>query len=391
MAGREYYQVLGVSRTASPEEIKQAYHRLAVKYHPDKNPDDASAEERFKEVSEAYAVLGDPEKRGAYDRFGRDGVQGGYGGGAGAGMGFDPMEIFREFMRGQGGGLGGLGDIFESFMGGGFEGRRGGEGYERRGEDLRIALTLSLEEINRGITRRVRLQRLTRCEECGGSGLRRGGHPTRCSQCDGTGEVRVVRRSMWGQVIQSMVCSRCKGQGVIIEDPCPRCGGEGRAETQEEIELKIPPGVGDGTRLAKRGAANVGRRGGPPGDLVVEIREKPHEIFERRGADLVMVLPVSFTQAALGAKISVPTLEGPVEIKVPAGIQSGKVLRLRGRGIMGGDGRGDLYVRVQVWTPPRLSAQDRALLEELRGSAAMRPPKPGRGLFGKFKDALFGG
>ncbi|MBD3237939.1 MAG: molecular chaperone DnaJ [Candidatus Eisenbacteria bacterium] len=391
MAEKDYYDVLGVERGASADEIKKAYHSLAVKYHPDKNPGDQEAEDRFKEVSEAYAVLSDPEKRGAYDRFGRDGVQGGYSGGAAGGMGFDPMEIFREFMRGQGGGFGGLGDIFGTFMGGGFEGRRGAEGVERHGEDLRLALSLSLEEINRGITKRVRIRRRVRCSACSGSGVRPGGRKVRCSQCNGTGEVRVVRRSMWGQVIQSMVCSRCQGEGTIIEDPCPRCEGEGREETREDVELKIPPGVADGTRLAKRGAGNFGRRGGPPGDLVVEIHEKPHEVFERRGPDLIMVLPISFTQAALGAKINIPTLEGTVEIKVPGGIQSGKVLRLRGRGIASGSGRGDLYVRVQVWTPQRLSAEQRALLEELGKSPAMRAPKPGKGFFEKFKDAFRGG
>lgn len=377
---RDYYEVLGVEHGASPEEIKKAYHRLAVKYHPDKNPGDKEAEEKFKEVSESYAILSDTEKRAAYDRFGREGVQGGYAEGAGAGI--DPLEIFREFMR-----QGGLGDIFGSFMGGGFEGRRG-ESYERHGEDLRIGLELSLEEINTGVTKRVRLHRETTCPECGGGGVRRGGRVVRCSQCGGTGEIRVVRRSMWGQVIQSMVCSRCHGEGVIIEDPCPRCNGEGRVETQEEIELTIPSGVGDGTRLAKRGAGNVGRRGAPPGDLIVEVHEKPHEIFERRGDDLLLTLPISFTQAALGAKINIPTLGSKVEINIPAGIQSGKVLRVRGRGIQSRGSRGDLYVRIQVVTPERLSAQERELLEHLSQLPAMRPPKPGKGFFEKFKDAF---
>jgi molecular chaperone DnaJ len=294
----------------------------------------------------------------------------------------DPMEIFREFMR-----QGGLGDLFGSFMGGGFEGRRGPD-YERHGEDLRIGLALTLEEVNQGVTKRVRLHRQTTCPECGGTGARRGGRVNRCPKCGGTGELRVVRRSMWGQVIQSTVCDRCHGEGVIIEDPCPRCHGEGRVETQEEIDLAIPAGVEDGARLAKRSAGTVGRRGGPTGDLIVEIGEKPHEVFERRGEDLLMTLPVSLTQAALGAKISVPTLDGRVEINVPAGIQSGKVLRLRGRGLGSRSGHGDLYVRVQVWTPQRLTAQERELLERLSALPAMKPPKPGKGLFEKFKDAF---
>jgi len=384
MAARDYYEVLGIERDAAPEEIKKAYQRLAVRYHPDKNPGDSSAEERFKEVSEAYQALSNAEKRAQYDQFGHDGVQGGFGQGGG---GIDPMEIFREFMRRQSG-FGGLGDIFSTFMGGGFESQGGGAAYERHGEDLRIALSLSLEEIARGIERRVRLTRMIRCPECNGSGAGRKGGAVRCSQCDGTGEIKVVRRSLWGQVIQSVACSRCGGEGVIIEEPCRRCAGEGRVEAREEIELKIPRGVSDGVRLAKRGAGNVGRRGGPPGDLILEIREESHEVFQRRGNDLLMTLPVSFSQAALGVKIDIPTLTGRVEIKIPAGIHSGKVLRLRERGLAADRQRGDLYVRIQIWTPQRLSGKEKALLTELNDLPGMRAPKPGKGFFGKFKDAF---
>jgi molecular chaperone DnaJ len=382
MAAEDYYQILGVERTAAPEEIRKAYHRLAVQYHPDKNPGNHAAEEHFKSVSEAYQVLCDPEKRAQYDRFGRAGVRGGATGGA---AGVDPLEIFREFARAYSG-WGDFGDLFSSFMGGDFVGRRGGA-RDRRGEDLRLVLPLTLEEISRSVEKTVRLRRRVRCGECGGSGAPPGGHTLSCSQCDGTGEIKVVQRVLWGQVIRTEPCRRCKGEGVLIEDPCPRCRGEGRVEAEEELALRIPAGVGDGERLAKRGAGNEGWRGGSPGDLILEIREKPHPLFERRGADLLCALPVSVAQAALGTRVSIPTLDGSVELKIPAGIQSGKMLRLRDRGISLGGRRGDLYVRVLVWTPQKLSAKEKTLLQELGRMPGMQPPKPGKGAAESFDDA----
>jgi molecular chaperone DnaJ len=272
-------------------------------------------------------------------------------------------------------------------MGGNFETRRGGA-RDRRGEDLRIVLPLSLEEIARGIEKTVRLRRRVRCTGCGGSGTRPGGQTVRCSQCDGTGEIKIVQRVLWGQVIRTEPCRRCGGEGVMIEDPCPRCRGEGRIEAEEELELRIPAGVGDGERLAKRGSGNEGWRGGPPGDLVLEIRERPHPTFERRGANLLLTLPVSIAQAALGARITIPTLDGSVELKIPAGIQSGKILRLRDRGLALGGRHGDLYVQVQIWTPPKLSAKEKALLQELSRLPGMQPPKPGKGSAESFHDAV---
>lgn len=383
MATKDYYETLGIERNASPEEIKKAYHRLAVQYHPDKNPDDKEAEEKFKDVSEAYQVLSDAQKRAQYDRFGSDGVQGGYAGGGD----FDPLEVFRDFMSGRG--FGGFEDIFNAFMGGGFQ-SRSGTARERRGEDLQLNLKLTLEEIARGAEKKVRLARLAPCATCQGSGAGPKGRRVRCTQCDGTGEIRVVQRSLWGQVVQSVACTRCSGQGSTIEDPCPHCRGDGREQVREEILIKVPAGVSEGQRLVKRGGGNVGRREGPPGDLIVRILEEPHEIFERQGNNLVLRMPVNFTQAALGEKIQIPSLDGPVELKLPAGIQSGKVLRLRGRGLGVGREAGDLYVEVRVWTPQKLSAREKQLLQELGGMAGQKPPSPGRSFFEKVRDALGG-
>jgi len=382
MAQRDYYEVLGIDRGAPPDEIKKAYHRLAVKYHPDKNPGDAEAENRFKEVSEAYQVLSDADKRAHYDRFGHEGVQGGYG--AGGPVDFDPMEIFREFAR-RHSGFGGFEDLF-GFMGGGFESRR--RGAERRGEDLGLNLPLSLEEIAKGVEKKVRLKRMVTCPDCNGQGTGPGGRRIRCTQCGGSGEIRVVQRTLWGQVIQGVPCTRCGGEGSMIEDPCPRCNGEGRIEAREEILIKTPPGVADGQRLRKRGGGNIGRRGSPAGDLIVSIHEKPHEVFERQGHDLLIRLPVGIAQATLGTKMQVPTLDGPVEVKIPPGIQSGKILRLRGRGLGRGRQTGDLYVEVRVWTPQKVSAKERQLLRELADLPGMQPPKPGKGFFEKVRDAF---
>ncbi len=384
MAGEDYYDILGVARGAAPDEIKKAYRRLAVQYHPDKNPGDKEAEEHFKAVSEAYQVLSDPEKRAQYDRFGRAGVRGGAGA---EGAGIDPLEVFREFARSQSG-WGGFEDLFSSFMGGTFESREAHAAADRSGEDLRILFPLTLEEIARGVEKTVRLRRRVRCPQCGGSGARPGGRSTRCSQCNGTGEIRSVQRVLWGQVIRTEPCRRCKGEGMLIEDPCPGCQGEGRVAAEEALVLKIPAGVADGERLAKRGAGNDGWRGGAPGDLIVEIREKPHDLFERRGRDLLLRLPISVTQAALGARVTIETLSGPVELRIPAGIQPGKILRLRERGLPTSGGHGDLFVEVHVWTPQKLSAREKALLQELGQMPGMKAPKPGRGFFEKFKDAF---
>lgn len=385
MADQDYYQILGIERGASPEEIKKAYHKLAIQYHPDKNPGDTAAEDRFKEVSEAYQVLSDVQKRVQYDRFGHEGVRGGYGGAA---PDFDPMEIFREFARRHSGGSGfGFEDLFSSFMGGGFE-ERGGGARGRRGEDLGLPLNLSLEEIAHGIEKTVRLKRKVPCETCGGTGAKQGSQAVSCTQCDGSGQIRVVQRALWGQVVHTVACTRCGGEGSVVEDPCPACRGDGRIDATEELKIQVPAGISDGQRLVKRGGGNVGRRGTPPGDLVISIREKTHELFERRGDDLLLHLPISITQAALGAKVSVPTLDGPVEIKIPSGIQSGKILRLRGRGLGRGRSQGDLYIEATVWTPLKLSAKERKLLVDLDTLPGIRPPKPGKGVFEKIKDAF---
>lgn len=381
MAKRDYYEVLDIERGAAESEIKKAYHKAAIKYHPDKNPGDAAAEAKFKEVSEAYQILSDPNRKAQYDRFGHDGVQ---GGGYGGGVEFDPMEIFRNFAS-----QGGFGDFFSSFMGGGFESRQG-TGIDRRGEDLRLGLKLTLEEIAKGAEKTLRLRRKTRCGECSGSGAGAGGRASPCSQCNGSGVIKVVQRALWGQVVQRVACTRCEGEGMIIESPCPICRGDGRMEKQEEMTLMIPAGVSDGQQLLKRGGGNVGRRGGPEGDLIIVIQEAPHEIFDRNGEDLLLKLPISVVQAALGAKIKIPTLDGKVEVKIPGGIQSGKVLRLRGRGLGTGRMTGDLYVEVHVWTPQKLSTKEKTLFQQLGAMPGLKAPGPGRGFFERVKDAFMG-
>jgi molecular chaperone DnaJ len=382
MGKRDYYEVLDIERGASESEIKKAYHKSAIKYHPDKNPGDAEAEAKFKEVSEAYQILSDQNRKAQYDRFGHEGVQG--GGYGGAGVEFDPMEIFRNFAS-----QGGFGDFFSNFMGGGFESRQG-TGIDRRGEDLRLGLKLSLEEIAKGAEKTLRLKRKIRCAECSGSGAGAGGRAIPCSQCDGSGVIKVVQRALWGQVVQRVACTRCEGEGTIIETPCSSCRGDGRIDHQEELTLKIPAGVSDGQQLLKRNGGNVGRRNGAEGDLVIVIQELQHEIFERNGEDLLLKLPISMTQAALGAKIKIPTLEGKVEVKIPAGIQSGKVLRLRGRGLGTGRMTGDLYVEVRVWTPQKLSNKEKTLFQQLGAMPGMKAPLPGKGFFERVKDAFWG-
>lgn len=346
---RDYYEVMGVSRDASEQDIKSAYRKLALKYHPDRNPGDATAEERFKEAAEAYAVLSDPQKRSRYDRFGHAGV----GAGSGA-AGFDP-SVFSDFSDILGD-LFGFGDMF----GGG--GRRRGPTPDR-GADLRYDLELEFEEAAFGKQMRIKVPRHQTCEQCGGSGVADGKGPTTCSTCNGYGQVRYQQ----GFFSITRTCSECRGSGNIITDPCKRCHGDGRIVKEKTLDLKIPPGVDTGARLRVSGEGDAGERGGGPGDLYVLVHVGDHEFFERRGDDLYCHIPVSFAQAALGAQIRVPTLEDEETLKVTPGTQSGSVFRVRGAGMprTDGRGRGDLYVNVNVEVPRKLTREQREIISKL--------------------------
>jgi molecular chaperone DnaJ len=341
MSKRDYYEVLGVARNASESEIKRAYRALAVKYHPDKNPGDHTAEEKFKECAEAYAVLSDPQKRSAYDRFGHS---------AGAGGGFDP-------------GFSNIEDIFDMFGFGDVFGSRGRRTTVQRGSDLRYDLQITLEEAAAGKEEKLRIPRLETCGECSGSGAAEGSRPENCITCQGSGQTRYQQ----GFFSVMRTCPNCSGRGQIVSDPCKTCRGAGRVEKEKTLEVKIPAGVETGSRLRVSGEGEAGPNGGPTGDLFVVVHVKEHEIFERQGANLYSAVPITFAQAALGADIKVRTLDGEEDLKIPAGTQTGTVFRLRSKGMpaLGGRGRGDLFVAVTLITPKTLTKEQRKLLEQL--------------------------
>lgn len=348
MAKRDYYEVLGVSKSATADEIKKAYRRLAMKHHPDRNKDDDTSEARFKEAKEAYEVLKDANKRATYDRFGHEGLKGAAGGPGGFGA-----EGFGDI----------FGDVFGDIFGGG---RRGGGGAQVfRGADLGYELKLDLEKAVAGDTVTIDVPTQVACDTCDGSGAKRGTDPVTCSTCSGVGQVRMQQ----GFFSIQQTCPTCKGAGTTIADPCTSCHGRGRVRKTRTLSVKVPAGVDDGDRIRLSGEGEAGRNGGPSGDLYVEIRVKPHKIFEREGSNLSCLVPVSFATAALGGEVELPTLNGHVSLKVPAGTQSGKVFRLRGKGVttVRDPRTGDLFAEVAVETPINLTAEQRELLEKLDG------------------------
>ncbi|TCS43243.1 molecular chaperone DnaJ [Reinekea marinisedimentorum] len=358
MSKRDYYETLGLSKGVDEKEIKKAYRRMAMKYHPDRNPDDKEAETKFKEVNEAYEVLSDSQKRQAYDQFGHAGVdgQGGFGGhGAGAGSFSD---IF--------------GDVFGDIFGGGGGGR--GRSSVQRGSDLKYNLELTLEEAVRGVEKTIKVPTLVNCETCDGSGAKKGTSPTTCTTCGGSGQVRMQQ----GFFAVQQTCPTCSGTGKIIKEPCDSCYGRGVKEETKTLNVKVPPGVDTGDRIRLSGEGEAGRNGGPAGDLYVEVHVRKHDIFERDGANLYCEVPISITEAALGGELEVPTLEGRVKLKIPHETQTGKLFRLRGKGVKPVRGHvvGDLMCRVVVETPVNLTARQKELLNELQESLSGKKHSP---------------
>lgn len=351
MAKADYYETLGVPKNASEVEIKKAYRKLAMKYHPDRNPGDKSAEEQFKTLSEAYEVLSDSRKRAAYDQFGHAGVDTSAASGAysaGAGMNFSDIfgDIFGDMFSGAGGGRG-----------------AGGRSYAEHGADLRYNLELSLEAAVRGTTVEIRVPTYVHCDTCHGTGVRGGGQPKTCQTCAGQGQVRMQQ----GFFSIQQTCPTCRGAGRVIQDPCPICHGQGRKQETKTLSVHIPPGVDEGDRVRLAGEGEAGQHGGSPGDLYVQVHLKPHDIFKREGIDLYCEVPISFTLAALGGELDVPTLEGHVNLKIPSETQSDRVFRIRGKGVKSvrKQGPGDLYCKVMVETPVNLSKKQKELLQEL--------------------------
>jgi molecular chaperone DnaJ len=381
MSKRDYYEVLGVDRGASEDDVKSAYRKLAMKYHPDRNPDDNSAEDNFKEVTEAYEVLKDPQRRQTFDQFGHAGMGQGAGGFGFGGGAFDLSDALRAFMRDFGGGGSAFGDMF---------GMDGGGGRRNRGEDLRVRVKLTLEEIATGVEKKIRVKHLVSCDTCGGSGLAVGASRQTCRQCGGAGRVRTISRTFLGTVQQVSTCNVCRGAGEMISDPCPTCRGEGRTRGSTTVSVKVPPGVASGNYMTVESMGNVAPNNGEPGDLIAVFDEINHDQFRRHDDNIVCELPISFTLAALGGVTKVVTLDGEEDLQIPSGTQPGKILKLRKKGIphLHRNGRGDQLVRIVVWVPTKLNSDDRGLLEKLDSSESFQAPKGNRSFFDKLRATL---
>ncbi len=376
MAKRDYYEVLGVSRSASDDEIKKAYRKMALQYHPDKNPGNKEAEDKFKEAAEAYDVLSNKDKKQRYDQFGHAGMSGAAGGGGGFGGGMNMEDIFSHF-----------GDIFG---GGGFGGQRGGRRVNR-GSNIRVKVALTLEEILTGVEKKIKVNKYISCEECTGTGAEKGkGGSDTCGTCKGSGHVTRITNTILGQMQSSSPCPTCNGEGSIIKHKCKKCSGEGIVRGESVLPINIPAGVQEGMQLQVSGMGNAGARGGVNGDLLVVIEEKEHELFTRDGNDLHYDLFINFADAALGGETVVPTLNGKVKIKIEAGTQPGKILRLKHKGLpdINRYETGDQLVNINVWTPQKLSSEEKKIMEGLRDSDNFKPNpgKKDKGFFGRMKE-----
>lgn len=381
MAKRDYYDVLGVDKNADESTVKKAYRKIAMKYHPDKNPDNKEAEEKFKEAAEAYEVLSDADKKARYDRFGHAGVSGNGGFSAG---GRTVEDIFSQF----GDIFGDGGSPFESFFGGGGGSRTRTRG--QKGSNLRIKVSLTLQEVESGVTKKIKVKKQITCKTCDGSGAKDSSSQKTCGTCSGSGYVRQVRSTFLGHMQTTTACPTCNGSGQVITANCPKCKGEGRNYESETLEIDIPAGVEDGMQLSMRGKGNAGKNGGPSGDLLISIEVKEHEELARDGQNIIYDLFLNFADAALGTSVEVPTLGGKVKIKIPAGTQAGKILRLRGKGLPSVQdyGKGDQLIHVNLWTPKTLTNEEKELMEKLRTMPNFNPApgKSEKGFFEKMKD-----
>ncbi|MCB0645603.1 MAG: molecular chaperone DnaJ [Saprospiraceae bacterium] len=389
MAKRDYYEILEVDKGADADAIKKAYRKVAMKYHPDRNPDDKAAEEKFKEAAEAYEVLSNPDKKARYDRYGHAGVDpnmggGGFSGGAG---GFTMEDIFSNF----GDVFGGEGSPFESFFGGGTRRSTGGG---QKGTNLRIKVALTLEEIEAGVKKKIKVKKQTSCKTCGGTGAKDSNSISTCTTCSGSGYVKMIKDTFMGRMATTTVCPKCQGKGKMVTSNCGTCRGDGIVMDDEVIELEIPAGVEDGMQLSMRGKGNAGKNGGPAGDLLITVEELPHDHFSRDGQNLIYDLYLNFADAALGISVEIPTIDGKAKIKIPEGTQSGKLLRLKGKGLpsVQAYGKGDQLVNVNIWTPKVLDAEDKRLLEAIRhrDNFQPKPTKEDKGFIDRMKDFFKG-
>ncbi len=374
---RDYYEVLEIGREATDTDIKKAYRKLAKQYHPDVNPEDKSAEAKFKEVNEAYEVLSDPQKKVRYDQYGHAGVDPNSFGGAGAGFGdFD---------------FGGIGDIFESFFGGGGFGRSSrGRSGPQRGADIKYSMQLTFEEAAFGVQKEISISRHENCSNCSGTGAKPGTSPETCKHCNGTGQVQYKQSTPFGQFVNVKTCDVCRGEGKIITNPCPDCNGKGKVKKTVKRTIDIPAGIDDGQTISMRGEGEPGSKGGPAGDVYITVAVKPHAIFKRQGNDVVCEMPITFVQAALGAELEVPTLDGKVKYSIPEGTQTGSIFRLKSKGIpyLRGNGRGDQYVKVEIDVPKKLNDKQKELLKQFAEISGDDVYEQRKGFFDKMKDAL---